>query len=196
MAGRVPLLRGIALIGLSGAGKSTVAPPLAARVGGAWIDLDRLVEETSGSAVATLIESRGEAAFRDLECEALRRALEGAGAGGGGTEGLQVVACGAGILNRAENRALLREAAFVAWLRVDPETAAARLGEGAERVRPMLRGAGLIDRLRALDVERRAHYAAAADVTVETDRRSALEVAALVAEAWLKRRAEWERSES
>ena len=55
MAGRVPLLRGIALIGLSGAGKSTVAPLLAARVGGAWIDLDRSVEETSGRAVAALV---------------------------------------------------------------------------------------------------------------------------------------------
>ena len=87
MAGRVPLLRGIALIGLSGAGKSTVAPLLAARVGGAWIDLDRSVEETSGRAVAALIESRGEAAFRDLECEALRHALEGAGGGGTGGGG-------------------------------------------------------------------------------------------------------------
>ena len=167
-----------------------MAPLLAEQVGGAWTDLDHSVEEAAGSTIAALIESRGEGAFRGLEGEALRRALEGS------ARGPRVLACGAGILSRAENRTLLREAAFVAWLEVEPGTAATRLGEGAERARPMLRGGALIERLRALDAERRAHYAAAADVTVETDGRSAPEVAALVAEAWRARRAEWERSGS
>jgi len=167
-----------------------VAPLLAERIGGEWIDLDRAVEESAGITIAALIESRGEAAFRDLESEALSRALATP------APVPRVLACGAGLLGRAENREWLREWAFVAWLSVTPETAAARLGAGAVLLRPLLRGASPVERLREYESERRERYAEAADVTVEADRRSALEVAAVVAEAWRERQGRWERSES
>ena len=171
----------IALIGLSGAGKSTVAPLLAKRLGAEWIDLDQTVERGSGSAVAAIIETSGEAAFRDLESAALRSALEKAGACG------LVLACGAGVLGREENRLLLRGGTFTVWLAVSPGAAAGRL-EGAEALkRPLLAGGATRSRLEDHLAARGALYQDAADATVETDRRTPSEVAETIEAVWRER---------
>ena len=115
----------IALIGLSGAGKTTVAPVLAGRLGFQWADLDALIETRVGTTVGRYIQTEGEAAFRERESAALRESLEGASDAAG-----LVLACGAGVLGREENRRLLRGTAFTVWLSIDPDTAARRL-EGA-----------------------------------------------------------------
>ena len=157
------------------------------------MDVDATVEAAAGLSIAALIESRGEKAFRDLEAETLARLISTP------ASAPRVLACGAGILGRAENAERLREAAFVAWLRVAPETAATRLGGAPEKLRPMLQsGAGetVVERLRALDTARSESYAAAADAAIQTDGRTASEVAAAVAEAWRLRRDRWERSGS
>lgn len=80
----------IALVGLSGAGKSTVAPLIAARLGISAIDLDAAVEEAGGASVAALFVAEGEAAFRDREEKALERALQ---------RGPCVIACGGGLVS-------------------------------------------------------------------------------------------------
>ena len=178
----------IALIGLPGAGKSVVAPLLASRLGFAPLDLDAAVERSEGLPVAELIRSRGEEAFRALESRALREAIEE------GPERL-VIACGGGILGREENRERLGRAAFVIWLTVSPETAAARLGRAGREARPLLDGGEAIDRLRALDALRTEAYRAAAGRVIDTEGRSAADVADLAAAAW-KERAAWDSSGS
>ena len=104
----------VVLIGLSGSGKSTVATLLAQRLRRSCVDLDREIERRAGRSVALLFEE-GEGAFRELESRALQDSLEG-------TRSL-VLACGAGVLERSENRELLTTRAKVVWLAVDPETA-------------------------------------------------------------------------
>ncbi len=169
----------IALIGLSGAGKTTVAPVLAGRLGFQWADLDALIEARVGTTVGRYIQTEGEAAFRERESAALREWLEGASDAAG-----LVLACGAGVLGREENRRLLRAAAFTVWLSIDPDTAARRL-EGAKTARrPLLGGGPVPDRLRALLDERESLYRAAANATVETGPKNPDEVAAAIQAIW------------
>jgi shikimate kinase len=190
----------LALIGLSGAGKTTVAPLVASRIGFEWLDLDSAIERRAGDAVADLIRGEGEAAFRAREAESLRAALEDpAPAGGEGSSGL-VIACGGGALGTPESRARLRADAFTVWLRVSPERAAARLGRAERAARPLLgpggprseagwgeAGWGAEARLTALLTERRSLYEAAADAAVDTDGRTPDQVADAVEALWRAR---------
>ena len=169
----------IALIGLSGAGKSTVAPLLAQRLGFGCIDLDEAVARAEGTPVAEILTLRGEDAFREIEAGALREALEGEESARG-----VVVACGAGILARNENRALLRSSAYVVWLTVTPETAAHRLEGSEAAARPLLRGGPVASRLRELLEARRGLYEEAANAAVETDDREPEQVAEGVRMVW------------
>lgn len=174
----------IALIGLSGAGKSTVAPLLAQRLGFGWTDLDEAIASAEGAPVAAILTSRGEGVFRELEADALRAALVQRTAGPG-----VVIACGAGVLGRAENRADLREGAFVIWLGVTPGTAARRLEGAGAATRPLLSGKPVEARLRELWEERRVLYEEAADAAVETDGLTPAGVVDVIVAAWKGRRA-------
>jgi len=176
----------IALIGLPGAGKSTVAPLLAERLGCAWSDLDAEIGRAEGRPVPELLRGLGEPAFRAIEARALGAALEVAERAAAGPTGARgVVACGGGVLALPESRARLRRHAFVVWLEASPAAAADRLGAGGAGDRPLLAGeAGLAARIAALDAERRALYGAAADAVVPTDGRAPLEVAEEIRRAW------------
>jgi shikimate kinase len=183
----------IALIGLSGAGKSDVAPRVAALLGWEAADLDARVERGARMSVAEILAERGEPAFRALETAALREALAGERSGTGAAPGV-VLALGAGVLGSEENRSLLRERAFTAWLRVDPETAARRIGAEGAAVRPLVREAPE-RRLRELLDARGGLYGAAADAAVDTEGKTPAEVAAAVVAAWEARSA-WGSSAS
>lgn len=161
----------IALIGLSGAGKTTVAPLLADRLGTGWADLDAVIERRAGTTVGALIQAEGEAAFRTIEAAALGETLREVS-----TRGL-VLACGAGVLTREENRVLLRRSMFTVWLSVHPRTAALRLLGWESAKRPLLLGGATEDRLTELLAQRAALYEAAAEATIETDRKTPAEVA-------------------
>jgi shikimate kinase len=179
----------IALIGLSGAGKTTVAPLLAERLGLTWRDLDTEIERRAGVAVERILRERGEAAFREIEAETLRDTL------GLESDAGLVLACGAGVAIREENRQLLRHAAFAVWLSVDPGVAAGRLSGAEAGRRPLLVDGSTEERLRELLAERLPHYEAAADATIETDRLTPAEVAAAIV-ALGKGRRGWGPSES
>ncbi|HEX9373975.1 MAG TPA: shikimate kinase [Roseiflexaceae bacterium] len=154
----MPEDRPIALIGLSGAGKSSAGRLLATRLGWPLRDTDALVVVEAGRSVAAIFAEQGEPRFRDLESAALRSAL---------AAGPCVVATGGGIVLRAENRALLRARAAVAWL--DAPTAALldRL-RAHDEARPLLQGDDPAARLEALRAARAALYAEVAHVRVET----------------------------
>jgi shikimate kinase len=149
----------LALIGLSGSGKSTLAPLLASRTGiGAAMDLDREIERRVGRPVAEIFEHDGESAFRVAECDALRDVLAGPPC---------VLATGGGVVLDAGNRALLRSAATVIWLRATVGELEVRLADTTE-ARPLLDGdVGFA--LGRLAAEREALYAEVADVVVDVD---------------------------
>ena len=120
----------LVLVGLMGAGKTTVGERCAQLLGRPFVDTDALVESLTGSTVAEIFECFGEARFRAEE----HRAVEDACAS---PEPL-VISCGGGAVMDPENRARLRANGFVVWLAASPEVLAARVGSGDGR--PLLRG--------------------------------------------------------
>ncbi len=160
-----PTIQSIALVGLSGTGKSTVGRLLAARLGWPLLDTDALVVAEAGCSIAQLFASAGEPRFRMLETAALQTALG---------EGPCVVATGGGIVLAPENRAMLKEKAFVVWLDAPTEMLVARLQTHDEE-RPLL-AAGMAERLEALRLARAALYAEVADMHVNTAARSGMDI--------------------
>lgn len=148
----------IALVGLSGAGKSTVGRLLAGRLGGALLDTDALVIEAAGRGIPEIFAAEGEDGFRDREGAALRAALARAP---------RVIATGGGLILRAENRALLRGHAYVVWLDAPTEALVARL-LAHDEPRPLLAVAEPAARLEQQRAARAALYAEVADLRVQT----------------------------
>lgn len=155
----------IFLTGPAGSGKTTTGVLLARMLGWGFVDTDVEIEHDAGQSVAAIFADEGEAAFREHERLALAGASERARV---------VVATGGGIVERGENRALMRERGFVVSLSVTPEAALARLAREADHAgvpigdaRPLLAGDALA-RLAALHERRDAAYADA-DCVVATD---------------------------
>jgi shikimate kinase len=148
----------ILLVGMMGAGKTTVGRLVADKLGWHCLDSDAEVEEATGLSVPELFARHGEQAFRDAESDALRRACA--------TQEPLVVSVAGGAVLRAGNRDLLRESGTVVWLRARPETLARRVGDGAGR--PLLDGDPLAA-LTELDEVRRPFYAEVAAATIDVD---------------------------
>jgi shikimate kinase len=157
------------LVGMMGAGKTTTGRLVAEKLGWDYLDSDVEVERATGLTVPALFARDGEAAFRDAETEALRRACAG-------TEPVVVSVAGGAVL-RPENRTLLRDCGRVVWLRARPETLASRVGDGVGR--PLLDG-DPARALRALDAVRRPLYAEVADEVIDVDDLGPAEVAARI----------------
>jgi chorismate synthase len=156
----------ILLVGMMGAGKSTVGQLLARRLGWAYLDSDRQVEAVTGHTVPEIFAAQGEPAFRALETAVLQEAV-------GGPDPVVVSVAGGAVLDPA-NRALIRRSGTVVWLRARPDTLAARVGDGAGR--PLL-DPDPATAVRALEAVRRPYYAEVADVVVDVDELSADQVA-------------------
>jgi shikimate kinase len=148
----------ILLVGMMGAGKSTVGSALAARLGWRYVDSDAQVEAATGRTVPEIFEADGEPAFRVEESRALREALS--------DPSPSVVSVAGGAVLDPANRELIASAGTVVWLRAGVDTLARRVGEGAGR--PLLSGdpAGVLARLSEV---RDPLYASVADGVIDVD---------------------------
>ena len=163
----------LVLVGLMGAGKTTVGRRCAALLGREFVDTDALVEVTTGLAVAEIFQHEGEARFRVLERAAVADACA--------SPVPIVIACGGGAVLDPDSRRTLRGAGLVVWLKASPAVLGARVGSTDDR--PLLGGAdGAVTTLGRLATLRAPAYEAAADVTVDTEGATVDEVAATVVE--------------
>jgi shikimate kinase len=162
----------IALVGLSGSGKTTAGPLLAAALGWRYVDTDDLVVARAGRSIADLFETEGEAAFRALETDALHTALAMPNT---------VIATGGGIVEASDNRERLRSDAFTVWLHAPPATLQKRLIEQTDR--PLLRE-NPIGALQQMLDRRAALYADVARWTIATDALTPAQVADEIVRAW------------
>jgi XRE family aerobic/anaerobic benzoate catabolism transcriptional regulator len=157
-----PALPVVALLGLRGAGKSTVGRRLARRLRVPFVELDRKVEEAAGLALAEIFALHGEEYYRRLEKDTLTRILD---------EGRPLVlACGGGLVTAGDTWALLRRRALTIWLRAQPEDHWNRVVQQGDR-RPMSDHPQAMSELRRLLRFREGLYAEAAH-TVDTSKLS------------------------
>jgi shikimate kinase len=147
----------IVLLGMMGAGKSTVGRALAQRTGRPYLDNDRLVREATGRAPEEIDAHDGTDALHAAEAEALRYALS--------LEGPLIAGAAAGVVDDPGCQGLLRTCPVVVYLRARPETLRDRIGSGSGR----RRDATDLAWLRARHAERDTRYQALATLTVDTD---------------------------
>ena len=152
----------IALLGLRGAGKTTVGRRLAKRLHIPFVELDRRVEQAANLSLAELFSLHGEEYYRRLEREVLASVL--------GERQPIVLATGGGIVTAPETYALLRRSALTVWLRAKPEDHWNRVVRQGDR-RPMADHPQAMADLRSLLATREPLYASASR-TVDTSGRS------------------------
>jgi shikimate kinase len=156
----------LVLVGMMGAGKTTVGRKVAERLGWRYLDSDEQVMAATGKSVVELFAEGGESAFRAEEARVLAEALSE-------SEPVVVSAAG-GVVLASANRALLARAGTVVWLRADPATLADRVVAGDHR--PLL-GDDPPGALASLDAVRRPLYAEVAAVVIDVDELTPDEVA-------------------
>jgi XRE family transcriptional regulator, aerobic/anaerobic benzoate catabolism transcriptional regulator len=150
--GHADRARRIALIGLRGAGKSTLGRMLAQHLGRPFIELDRLVEEDYGASIPDLIEMAGTATFRRHERGALDRIITAHDAA--------IITTAGGIVSNQETYALLLRRTHTIWIKARPEDHMSRVMAQGD-FRPMAQNRAAMADLVAILEARRADYARA-----------------------------------
>ena len=130
------LKRTIALVGMMGAGKTSVGRRLAARLGVSFRDADHEIEQAAGCTISDIFERYGEPAFRDGERRVIARLL---------SEVPHVLAVGGGAYIDGETRGHMKDQALTIWIKAPAEVLAARVARRDNR--PLLRVANPGERL-------------------------------------------------
>jgi shikimate kinase len=151
----------IFLVGLMGAGKTSIGKLLAKRLGKAFVDSDQEIERSTGVRIPVIFEIEGEAGFRAREARMLAELVHG---------GNIVLATGGGAVLSPQNRALLAQNGTVIYLRA----AVADLWNRTrhDKNRPLLRTAEPVAKLEQLYAERDPLYREIADIIVDTGEQS------------------------
>jgi XRE family aerobic/anaerobic benzoate catabolism transcriptional regulator len=153
--------RRIALIGLRGAGKTTLGRGLAEAINVPFFELDREIETLSGTKLGAIIELYGQQAYRRYELLALKQLLE--------THPQFVVSTGGGIVSETATYDLLLRHCFTVWVRTSPEEHMARVIAQGDR-RPMAGSTQAMDDLQRILEERTPLYNRA-DASIDTSRK-------------------------
>jgi len=159
--------RSVVLVGLMGAGKTSIGRRLASRFGLPFVDADHEIEVAAGCTIETIFEMHGEPAFRDCERRVIGRLLD---------RPVQVLATGGGAFIDPDTRRLVKSKAVSLWLRAELDLLAERVSRRSNR--PLLKQGNPREVLARLISERYPVYAEAdlvidsldapAEVTVET----------------------------
>lgn len=169
--------KNIYLVGLMGAGKTTIGRVLARRLGMSFVDSDHEVEARTGVRVPTIFEIEGEEGFRRREAQVI---ADLAAAGG------VVVATGGGVVLKPENRQNIKTNSFVAYLNVPPYLLHERTRH--DKSRPLLQVDDPLGKLKELHAQRDPLYREVADLVVDGGRLNAQTVAQVlikeIAERW------------
>ena len=148
----------IALIGLRGAGKSTLGASLAERLDMPFLELDRLIEQESGLTLNLIFDFRGQAGFRKLERQCLEDVLK--------RYPCFVLATGGSLVSEPGTFERLLSSCFTVWLRASPEEHMQRVIAQGD-VRPMANNRDAMSDLKRILAEREVLYSKA-DIQVET----------------------------
>jgi shikimate kinase len=148
--------RSVVLVGMMGAGKSSIGRRLATRLVIPFVDADSEIEIAAGMSVADIFAAYGEAHFRDGETRVIARLLE---------SGPQVLATGGGAFMNAETRGTIAVRGVSVWLKAEFEVLMRRIKRRQDR--PLLKTDNPGDTLRALIAERYPIYAEA-DLTIQS----------------------------
>ena len=146
---------GIALIGLRGAGKSTLGKMLAKKIGWSFVELNKEIEAQNGLSVAEIIALYGQEGFRRMEQAALNQLLA--------RKELTVLATGGGIVSEPLTFDLILSSFYTIWLKAEPEEHMARVRRQGD-LRPMADDRSAMAELRTILRSREPLYARASAV--------------------------------
>jgi shikimate kinase len=163
-----PNQRNVVLCGFMATGKSSVGKALAALLGYQFLDMDSIIESETGMSIPQIFSTRGEPAFRELECQVVEQAAGRSGC---------VIATGGGTIVNRKNFDNLKRNGIVIALTAEPEVILSRTGSGESR--PMLGKGDHLQRIRDLMQQRSKAYALA-DITVDTSSNSIEELAVII----------------
>jgi shikimate kinase len=147
----------IYLIGLMGAGKTTIGRSLARALAVPFYDSDKAIEESTGVDIPTIFEFEGEEGFRDREQKMLQQLTK--------INGI-VLATGGGAVLREENRSLLKENGFIVYLQCSVDRILERTRRDSQR--PLLNTDNPRERIETLFTQREPLYLACADYKIDT----------------------------
>jgi XRE family transcriptional regulator, aerobic/anaerobic benzoate catabolism transcriptional regulator len=154
--------RRIALIGLRGAGKSTLGAALAERLEMPFLELDRLIEQQSGLTLNLIFDFRGQAGFRELERECLEDVLR--------RHPCFVLATGGSLVSEPGTFERLLSSCFTVWVRASPEEHMQRVIAQGD-MRPMANNRDAMSDLKRILAEREMLYSKA-DIQIDTEGRT------------------------
>ena len=148
--------RSLVLVGMMGAGKSSIGRKLAGKLALPFVDADMEIEQAASMSISDIFAKHGEPYFRAGEARVIARLLDG---------GPQVLATGGGAFMNAESRAAIRAKGISVWLKADYDVLMRRIKRRSDR--PMLKTDDPAETLKRLLAERDPVYAEA-DVTVHS----------------------------
>ncbi|MCI8957928.1 MAG: AAA family ATPase [Lachnospiraceae bacterium] len=155
----------IFLIGFMGAGKSTIASELQAKLEMERVEMDEMIVQKQGMSISEIFDEYGEVYFRNLESNTLIELQK---------RKQTIVSCGGGVVMREDNAEHMKKNGRVVLLTARPETIYYRVKDSDER--PILNNHMNVDFISSLMEKRRERYEQVADVTIATDGKDATQI--------------------
>ena len=155
----------IVLIGFMGAGKSAVSERLSTVYAMKNVEMDQVIAEREGMSIPNIFAAHGEEYFRDLETELLAEMQ---------SHKNTVISCGGGAVLRERNIREMKRNGRVVLLTASPETVYERVKDSDDR--PVLNGRKNVKGIKELMEQRRGRYEAAADIVINTDNKTVMQV--------------------
>ena len=155
----------IFLIGFMGAGKSTISDYLKNALAMDVVEMDQCIVERQGMSISDIFETYGEEYFRELETNLLIEMQEKKNV---------IISCGGGVAMRERNVAEMKKNGRVVLLTAHPQTILDRVKDSDDR--PLLNGHKNVEYIEQLMEARREKYEAAADIVVDTDNKTVLQI--------------------